>query len=345
MPDISIIVPIYKVEQYLDNCIESIVKQTYSSLEIILVNDGSPDNCGVICDNWALKDKRIKVVHKNNGGLVSARKAGLDIATGDYVAYVDGDDWIEPTMFESMIEVGKKNDADITICGFIEERDLWSKKIDNVVASGVYVGNKKNELLSKAIYSGHFFEFGLYPAVWNKLFKREILKINQYAVSNNIKMGEDAACTFPALIDADCICVMESSYLYHYRKTGDSMTTKYDSQYFGRIFELFRYLDDVITKKNCEVMKIQLQYYLAFLYFIGIQQEFSRQNKAGFFKKTKKVKELSKNECINEALTKIDMNTLGFMYKSLAFCTKKQYSVLAGVVIYLSKLINRGLKR
>lgn len=97
---ISIIVPVYNVEKYLERCIESIVNQTYKDIEIILVDDGSPDNCPVICDRYAEKDNRIKVIHKQNGGLINARKSGLEIAQGDYIGFVDSDDWIEPEMYE-----------------------------------------------------------------------------------------------------------------------------------------------------------------------------------------------------------------------------------------------------
>lgn len=99
-PLISVIIPVYGVEQYLDHCVESVTAQTYRNLEIILVDDGSKDHCPVMCDAWAGKDPRIHVVHKANGGLSSARNAGLDVATGEYIAFVDGDDWIEPTMLE-----------------------------------------------------------------------------------------------------------------------------------------------------------------------------------------------------------------------------------------------------
>ena len=100
---ISVIVPIYKVEEFLDECIQSIVDQTYQNLQIILVDDGSPDHCGEMCEDWAKKDKRIEVIHKKNGGLSDARNAGLAVATGDFVAFVDSDDWIEPQMYETML--------------------------------------------------------------------------------------------------------------------------------------------------------------------------------------------------------------------------------------------------
>ena len=113
-PKISVIVPVYKVEKYLDKCVESIVNQTYKNLEIILVDDGSPDNCPAMCDEWAEKDERIRVIHKENGGLADARNAGMDIATGDYIGFVDSDDWIEPNMYEVLLKNALKYDADIS---------------------------------------------------------------------------------------------------------------------------------------------------------------------------------------------------------------------------------------
>ena len=115
---VSIIVPVYNVEKYLDKCIESIVNQTYRNIEIILVDDGSPDKCPEICNEWAKKDDRIKVIHKENGGLSSARNAALEIAQGDYITFVDSDDWIENDMIQSMLTCAAKNDADIVCCGF-----------------------------------------------------------------------------------------------------------------------------------------------------------------------------------------------------------------------------------
>lgn len=114
---ISVIIPIYKAEKFLDKCIGSVVGQTYENLEIILVDDGSPDNCPAICDSWAEKDSRIKVVHKENGGLSSARNAGLDVVTGEYFGFIDSDDWIEKDFFEFLIANALKENADISRCG------------------------------------------------------------------------------------------------------------------------------------------------------------------------------------------------------------------------------------
>ena len=114
---ISVIVPVYKVEKYLRECVDSILAQTYTNLEIILVDDGSPDNCGKICDEYAQNDSRIKVIHQENGGLSAARNAGLDIATGKYIGFVDSDDYAELNMFEELHKRIIENNADLSICG------------------------------------------------------------------------------------------------------------------------------------------------------------------------------------------------------------------------------------
>ena len=117
---ISVIVPIYKVEEFLDECIQSIVDQTYQNLQIILVDDGSPDRCGEMCEDWARKDKRIEVIHKKNGGLSDARNVGLAEATGEFIAFVDSDDWIEPQMYEVMMAALIAEEAELVACGIVD---------------------------------------------------------------------------------------------------------------------------------------------------------------------------------------------------------------------------------
>ena len=141
MPLVSVIVPVYKVEAYLDKCVESLVSQTLKDIEIILVDDGSPDSCPEKCDKWALKDNRIKVIHKANGGLSSARNAALEVCSGEYIGFVDSDDFVESTMFEELYHSAKKNDSDVSLCAHFQvsgekitecllpfEKELYLKK-------------------------------------------------------------------------------------------------------------------------------------------------------------------------------------------------------------------------
>ena len=161
-PLISIIVPVYDVEPYLRKCIDSILIQSYRDLEIILVDDGSPDNCGAICDEYAEKDKRIKVIHKKNGGLSDARNAGLDIATGEYIGFVDSDDWVMPDMYEYLYKAVKEYDADMSVCGYY---DYWGKTISGRYCQDIQVYKGQEGI--KALLD---LKFGNY--VWNKLYKR-----------------------------------------------------------------------------------------------------------------------------------------------------------------------------
>lgn len=138
MPELSIIVPVYKVEKYLPRCIDSILAQTFGDFELILIDDGSPDGCGRICDEYAKKDKRIVVIHQKNMGVSAARNAGLDIARGRYIGFVDSDDWIEPQMYEVMMDAIRENGADMAVCGvrYADEDGKFTRA--DMLSEGVY---------------------------------------------------------------------------------------------------------------------------------------------------------------------------------------------------------------
>lgn len=264
-PLISIVVPIYNVEKYVENCIDSIIKQTYLNLEIILVDDGSTDSSPQICDEYSKSDSRIKVIHKVNGGLVSARKAGVRAATGDYIAYVDGDDWIEPNMYEQLFH--KINGADVIICGV--ERDYGnhiSYEI-NKVKDGLYEGAELvDTIYKKMMYTGVFFERGIQPHVYNILFRADLLRHNQLQVSDEIRVGEDAACLYPALLEAKKICLISECF-YHYQMRDTSIMGVKDKTELDRYKILYDYLRRRFSEKKelKENLIDQLNYYMLFM--------------------------------------------------------------------------------
>ena len=173
---ISVIVPIYRVEKYLEKCIRSIRNQTYKNLEIILVDDGSDDRCPQICDWHAGIDERIRVIHKENGGLDSARKAGILTATGRYVGYVDGDDWIEPQMYEKLLENAYAYDVAVVESGVIDSWAEEERKRIHYLQEGCYKGRDFMEKVeTKLLYAGVFFEHGIAPYLWTKLFLKDVL--------------------------------------------------------------------------------------------------------------------------------------------------------------------------
>ncbi|MBQ7890388.1 MAG: glycosyltransferase [Erysipelotrichaceae bacterium] len=208
---ISVIVPVYKVGEYLDECVQSIVSQTYKNLEIILVDDGSPDQCPEMCDKWANKDDRIRLIHKKNGGLSDARNAGLDIATGDYIAFVDSDDWIQHDMYERMLNALIESEADICACGI---KACFPDKESSLNAKAVIGASEK---VLEMIYSDT-----IYPvAAWNKLYKKELWKDFRFPVG---KICEDAFTTYLLVHKANKIVQIED-LLYNYRIRENSIMT------------------------------------------------------------------------------------------------------------------------
>lgn len=169
---ISVIVPVYKVERYLHRCIDSIINQTYKDLEIILIDDGSPDRCGVICDEYSKKDSRIKVIHQTNKGLSSARNRGLDIVSGDYIAFVDSDDYLDNDMYETLLEVAESENADVVECGYRWIKPEGIRDLNNDRSIDTY----NNLEALEALYFGEQISGGVSIVVWNKLYKSKLLK-------------------------------------------------------------------------------------------------------------------------------------------------------------------------
>lgn len=263
---VSVIVNIYNEEAYLSECIESILNQTYKNIEIILVDDGSSDSSPLICKEYAKKDARIRVVCQANGGLVSARKAGLRESAGEYVAYVDGDDWVEPEMYEDMIAHAVRHGADIVASGHKEEMDGQVVEVlQNTVPCGVYSGGRVvNDIYATMLYSGKFSQFGIFTFLWNKLFRRPVLFENQMSVDGRIFIGEDAACVYPCLLDSKVVCVTDSAH-YHYRqRVNSSVKTRGDSQLdVQKLSILYQYLRRRFREsEQAELLLPQLDFFL-----------------------------------------------------------------------------------
>ena len=261
-PLISVIVPIYNVKPYLEQCIESIVNQTYTNLEIILVDDGSGDGSGAMCDEYAIKESRIKVIHKENGGLVSARKAGIQIATGDYVTYVDGDDWLDEDAYESLLNSLDGKMPDVISYGMKENYTDNIVVCKNKIVSGYYdVAKMKHQVYPYMLCNGEFYEFGVIPSIGAKLVKRDILLSCQMKVREQVTIGEDAVCNMAVFLKAKS-CVLSDKTPYHYRKRMDSMMG--NSIEVKEIKALFQNLKEVFFKAE-NFLFTQLYKYMFFV--------------------------------------------------------------------------------
>lgn len=262
--EISVIVPIYRIEKYLPQCVDSLLNQSFLDFELILVDDGSPDNCPKICDDYANKDARIKVIHKENGGLVSARKEGLKSAKGKYVTFVDGDDWVDKFYLDIMFKLADTNKADLVVTGHFREFD---GKIETIKPKDVGIYNEKelkSKILPNAIYNGEFCEHGISTYVWNKLFKKDLLDQILFNVPNDVVMGEDAAITFSYLTITKSL-VISSTPLYYYRQRHDSIVKSVENpkiEYY-RLGLLMNYLQSKLKMSLDENnIKEQITYYL-----------------------------------------------------------------------------------
>lgn len=205
-PSVSITVPVYKVEKELPRCIESLINQTLENIEIILVDDGSPDNCGNICDDYAKKDSRIKVIHKKNGGLATARQAGLNIVTGEYYTVCDSDDWVEPYAYETLYKKAKETNADIVI----------SNHYINY-PNGKQIESPTYEYISQDKYILDIMYHKASANTWNKLFK--VSTISRYDINYEmgINLGEDALFLYKLLLHPLKISTIYKPY-YHYHR-------------------------------------------------------------------------------------------------------------------------------
>lgn len=249
---ISVVVPIYGGEEFVDQCIDSLVSQTHKNLEIILVNDGSPDLSGQICDLAASRDKRIRVIHQRNSGLVSARKAGVSVATGEYLGFVDGDDWVGPEFYEMLHELMANNEADLVISGHI--RDLLGKqeRIPPKLKPGVYERSDiEDKVLPTAISCGNFFQHGVSTYVWNKLFKRKEASHFVQEIPQEIVIGEDASLTYPYLNASKRLVVSpEGDYFYRQRPRSILSSIPDIESEFLRLSLLFQYLKKCLTEPD-----------------------------------------------------------------------------------------------
>ncbi|MBY9080233.1 glycosyltransferase [Paenibacillus sp. HN-1] len=211
-PEISIIVPFYNVENYIRKCVESILAQSFKDFELILIDDGSPDNCSAICEEYAARDERIKLMHKPNGGLSDARNFGLDVAAGKYIGFIDSDDWITPNMFEVLHREITRHEADIAISCHYSELDGQAERVNDFGQTAVL---NNSEAIEEIIVDGRIKSYA-----WDKLYRRELFDTVRFPVGVTF---EDILTTYKLFVQATKV-VLVNEPTYYYVKRGDSIT-------------------------------------------------------------------------------------------------------------------------
>ena len=222
---ISVIVAAYNIEEYLPRCLDSLLAQTYPFLQIIVVDDGSLDTTGEICDKYAKENSKIQVIHRENGGLSAARNTGLAVAEGEYIGYVDGDDWIEPDMYERMLCACEKHSADLAICSYCE---IGNEELENTFSGEEYVMSGEEAL---EVYVCDNRSYHIYNSVWSKLFKRELVEGVLFPEG---KKSEDILYTTHALLHSNtCVFLDAPFYNYVVNREGSIMNQGLADRRFG----------------------------------------------------------------------------------------------------------------
>lgn len=342
---LSIIVPVYNVELFLEQCIDSILSQSFTDYELILVDDGSTDRSGQICDRYAAQDSRISVIHKENNGVVSARKAGLSIAAGKYVGYVDGDDWIDRDMYRYMIDNAVRYNCDLVMCDV--EHEQYPKKARDITGAALETGYySRSELEEKIfpimLYSGTFYYFGIYPVIWNKIFRRDMLIKHQFAIYDNIKNGEDAACVYPYFLEIESMYFMKQQYLYHYRHSDMQMTVTYDKDSFTRFKSLYKFFNQSNLAKS--EYSNQLNYYYAYLAKTLISNELRKENKISFYRKLKNIREIIDFSKSHGFTNNIDISAFTAEHRIYFKLFNRHHTLILALCIKLTKFFQKILR-
>lgn len=274
---LSVIVPVYNTEKYLPHCLDSLIKQTLPDMEILCVNDGSTDSSLSVLQSYAKKDPRIRIIQKENGGLVSARKAGVKAAKGKYVGYVDSDDWVEPMMYEKLCEYALRDEADLVSSGYFFEGNYITMHYDGV-PEGLYDAEQMDVLRECAIYNLKTRDVGIRGSLCCKLFLAEKFKEVQLNIPEEITMSEDKLCILSYLLCCNRVSVRKEAF-YHYMIHQESMVHTPDSGYLLKVNAVYQYFmklysQPFFTKK----MRMQAELYITELLYKGINSRMGFEN-------------------------------------------------------------------
>lgn len=332
MPKISIIVPVYKIaERYLRQCIESLMKQSLHEIEIILVNDGSPDHCPEICDEYAKKDFRINVIHQKNEGVSVARNAGINWAHGEYVSFVDGDDWCELEMCEKLYAYAKENSSDIVIASYTREQKnsqsfSWEKNITELSPS------QHEWVIQTAIFAQELKASTaiIFWSVWSKLYRLDFIRQNQLYFFNGIDVFEDDLFNVSAYIKATSIAYLDSPY-YHYRINHDNTAmVKYHTNFHAQQQQLIQLLSALIQESSVAEKLyplVQRRSIHTILHLLP-QYFFHPQRNTPFHQTIVELRHFLESDFVKKYLEAYDSRYFSIAEKAAIYICKKKYVFL-----------------
>ncbi len=322
-PFLSIIIPVYNAEEYLPACLDSVLAQTFTDYEVIVVDDGSTDRSAAICDEYAASHDRIRCLHQPNGGHTAARQNGLRVSQGQYIAFVDSDDWVAPEMYERMCAAAMESSADIVHCNFTAVMPHKEKVCGIPFPAGFYDKTQLTRTVyPNMIYFGTFFVFGVAPNLWNKLFRRDILEKYLFRLPHDIIVGEDGPVTYACMLEASGIYFCDEAY-YYYRSNAGSLSHKMNTQRLSENHTMFETYGQFIDQAACPLLRKQLHYFFVYqslLTFVPVFGTIRRESSDNF-------RQLFLAECdnayIREAFRSVPVKDItGFHNRLYAVCVR-----------------------
>ncbi|TYS60070.1 glycosyltransferase [Sutcliffiella horikoshii] len=353
-PKLSIIVPIFNVETYLERCFESLLNQRLEEIEILAVNDGSTDNSLVVLKEMASKDKRIVVLDKKNGGVSSARNFGISNAKGEYIGFVDPDDWVDEEMYVQMYANGKENNAEIVMCSYVREFGTHSKeKKFNLPSLTIYQKEEvKKEILRKLI--GPVDEEVANPemldawgTVWSKIYKTSLIRENiiKFTDLSLIGTNEDTLFNIQTCYYANKFLFLNKPYYHYWRQNTTSITTTYKQDLINKWFILFSMISDFINEKNLESQYTMALRNRIALNVLGLGlNEMSPGNTSGFTKKTMQIRKILHSELFNQSLHQLELQQLSLKWRVFYYFAKKKKSICLVFMLYSIEWLRKTIR-
>lgn len=336
---ISIIIPVYNGEKYLDYCIESVLAQTYMNYELVLVDDGSKDSSGEKCDIWEKKDKRIKVVHKENGGLVSAWSIGVSVAKYEWIVFLDSDDWLEYKHLEMIIKEQEKNNTDMVVMRMKQMYPEYFVYLDFVVTPGNYREEKLEEIIYPVMLNaGGFEKRGIPISRCSKLIKKSLILQNMKYCDLSVTYEEDLSIMFPIMLDINSvslICAENASYCY--RVVEDSMLHGYDKNMQRSIQLVYKNIFKACLDKKKQNFFPQI--YAEYLTAMVRSYTNELQNPEGFRKIKKNIKGISEDVMLQNVIKQVDWSSYPLKFKVVIMTLSKFNWFNANIITRLLMLI------
>lgn len=342
---VSVIIPVYNVEQYLPQCVESVINQTYTNLQIILVNDGSTDKSGEICDKFAEIDNRICVIHKENGGSSSSRKAGMNAISGQYVMFLDSDDWLDLCAIEKCIkEINNDLDIGCVMFSYVKERGAASIPMHVMQNSQRFVGEEAKDKVHRRIFGlvgdelAHPERMENVVTCWMKLYRADYAKQGRYYDTKVVGTCEDGLFNIFALENCEKISYIDEP-LYHYRKHKGSLVSSYKPNLINQWNTLFSIMQEYIFcnqlgKRYSEALDNRIA-----LSITAITLNKISDTNSSFFNKIKYIKNYISSKQYHNAVKKLDIRYLPYTWKVLLLCSKMKFATAVYLGMYLVKII------